>query len=83
MNAKELIHDKLIPFELTISQLGIRGRIDFEEAILSAMTIYAEAKAKEAWNAAIDAAAEGAEVVYDEDMVEWVIYKQSILNLKK
>ncbi len=48
-----------------------------------AAELYAEAKAKEAWNAAIDAAAEAAEVVYDEDMAEWFVENQSILKLKK
>jgi len=42
---------------------------------------YAEAKAKEAWNAAIDAAAEGAEAYCIQNVA--FVEKQSILNLKK
>jgi hypothetical protein len=35
--AKEILHKNLIRFELTITQLGIKGRIEFEEAMLKAM----------------------------------------------
>lgn len=37
-----ILHRHLIPFELKITELGIRGRIKFEEAMISAMKEYSE-----------------------------------------
>ncbi len=58
---------------------------DFEIAINEAAELYAEAKAREAWNNAIDAAAEAAELSRDagQDLNGISVDKQSILNLKK
>ena len=47
-NNKQILHKHLIPFEGFITQLGIVGRIRFEEAMLKAMEEYkAEIQGKE------------------------------------
>ena len=63
-----------IPFDENVTM--------YYPAILSAMDEYAESKAKEAWNAAIDAAAGLSDVTFDEGSRMWV-NAVSILNLKK
>ena len=67
-----------IPFDENVTM--------YYPAILSAMDEYAESKAKEAWNAAIDAAAEAAELeeqINNGRPPRYSVSKQSILNLKK
>jgi RNase P/RNase MRP subunit p29 len=39
---ESILHKHMIPFELHITELGIRGRINFEEAMILAMKEYAE-----------------------------------------
>jgi hypothetical protein len=47
MDNKEILHKHLIQFELKITELGIKGRIEFEEVMLKAMEEYANLRIKE------------------------------------
>ena len=47
MDNKKILHKHLIHFEIKITELGIKGRIEFEEAILKAMEEYANLRIKE------------------------------------
>ena len=47
MDKKEILHKHLIQFELKITELGIKGRIEFEEAMLKAMEDYANLRVKD------------------------------------
>jgi hypothetical protein len=47
MDKQIISHKHLIKFELLISELGIRGRIEFEEAIMKAMEEYKDVSIKE------------------------------------
>ena len=61
---------------------SVEDDLEYDDIICLAMTIYAESKAKEAWNAAIDAAEGLSDVTFDEGSRMWV-NAVSILNLKK
>jgi len=39
---KVILHEHLLPFELEITELGIKGRIAFEESMISAMQEYSK-----------------------------------------
>lgn len=47
MDKKEILQKHLIQFELKITELGIKGRIVFEEAMVKAMEEYANLRVKE------------------------------------
>ena len=47
MDNKEILHKHLIQFELQLTELGIKGRIAFQEAMLKAMEEYATLRIKE------------------------------------
>jgi hypothetical protein len=47
MNTQEILHKHLIQFELKITELGIKGRIEFEKEMLKAMEECANIRVKE------------------------------------
>lgn len=47
MGPTEILHKHIVQFELQITQLGIKGRVEFEEAMLKAMEEYANIRIKE------------------------------------
>jgi hypothetical protein len=88
--AKDMVAQKYGYNAWELGENAMLTHISNEELIYirleQAAELYAEAKARKAWNNAIDAAAEAAEVVEEPDYQGGsyaVVKKQSILNLKK